>query len=229
MKELQQEMFTLPRAQDGGASTAMGCPPVNLVLHYPDGKRSVMSFECNRDEVGTHDAIRRGGSRLTLKFARLWRAEHTSSDPSRIEPAACLPSVAGRVGVLPFHPAPEIVRGGSPFYPDEARLPSPLAVVNACRYTAVGSGRLILRAHKATRAGLESLRAAVNTMKPKGFSLPCDGRGRKSTAVDTLHLTDVTGRSTHLYIARKPCEADQSPPTGVLSPEIASTLSRLLD
>ncbi|WP_106403459.1 hypothetical protein [Actinocorallia populi] len=232
VKELQRVMVALPRAREGGFSTSMGCPPVNLVLHYPDGKRTVMSFECNRDEVGTHNTIRGGGSRLTYEFARLWRAEHATSDPSRIEPAACLPSVPGRSGLRSVHPAPEIVREGGYFTSDEPRLPSPLAVVNACRYTADGGGRLILREHKATRTGLESLRAAVNAVKPKRLRPLCGGYGgRKSTSVDTLHLTDVTGRSAHLYIARKPCEADKSLLTGIspVAPEISAMLSLLLD
>lgn len=208
----------------------MGCPTVNLVLHYPDGERTVMSFECNRDEVGTHNTIRRGASRLTHEFARLWRIEHAVDDPAEIEPADCLPTAPARPDTFD-HPAPEIVRGAVGFIKGEPRLPSPLAVVTACRYTADARGRLVLRERGRTRSGLEALRSAVNAVKPKRFNPPCGYIGRKSTAVDTFHVTDVTGRSAHFYIPRKPCEADKSPLTGIslVAPEIASTLSRLLD
>ncbi|MEO3786894.1 hypothetical protein ABGB12_26515 [Actinocorallia sp. B10E7] len=238
VKELQRILGGLPRAHYGGASLLIDYAPVNLVLHYPDGRRTVMSFEFNRDEVSTHNAIRSGAARLTREFARLWRTEHTSSDPSTIEPAACLPRQPDVRTRRLDHPAPNIVRGfdfyeNVPGYSNVSKLPSPLAVVRACRYTADDRGRLVLRSQNDARTDLESLRTGLNVVKRPEKRLPCgDYESPKITALDTLHLTDVTGRSAHVYIARRPCAADLTPwltGDGSVAPEISAMLSRLLD
>ncbi|GAA2729099.1 hypothetical protein [Actinocorallia aurantiaca] len=233
VEELQQIMDALPLTEPGGVSTMVGFPELNLVLHYPDGRRVVASFEFNRGEVSSYRAVRRGATRLTREFARLWRAEHTSLDPSEVEPAACLSTQIDLREDTFRHPAPPIVRGFDAWsVSDEPKLPSPLSVVRACRYTADKNGQLTLRTQKAVRTGLEPVRTAVNTRK-KPKRIRCGEYGRPPlTALDTLHLTDVTGRTEHVYVAREPCETEKT--VGYaggmpVAPEISAMLARLLD
>lgn len=229
VKELQKVMEKLPRAEFGGGSTLVGYPPVNLVLHYPDGRRTVMSFEFNRGEVSSHRAIRSGAAHLTRDFARLWRAENTVSEPSAIAPADCLPRLPDPRKKTPAHPAPGIVHGFRFFEDGELRLPSALAVVRACRYTADGRGRLTLRSDGHTRTALEPLRNALNARKQPDAQLQCGGPG--TTTLDSLHLTDVTGRTDHVYVSGEPCESGEPPEysgSAPTAPEISAVLFEVL-
>ncbi|ROO88643.1 hypothetical protein EDD29_6317 [Actinocorallia herbida] len=227
--ELEQVLDGLPITRPGGPSTLVGFSDLNLVLHYPDGTAMPMSFEFNRDEVTSRVAVRGGAALLTEEFARLWSAENASPHPERITPVAC-PRRAPDTRAIWFLPADQAIPKGIDFFrraPDGPLLPVELAVVKACRYTADDRGRLVLRDSAETRTGLAPLRAAVNA-PPRPGAPKCR---KKTTAMDVLMLTDVTGRALPLRLGLAPCEnelAGRRTGTWPITPEIRAFTTRLL-
>ncbi|GAB2864630.1 hypothetical protein GCM10022221_75950 [Actinocorallia aurea] len=225
--ELQRFLADLPSVKGGGIGTAMGFGRVNLVLGYPDGTSMPMTFDFNRNHLTSRVAVRRGATRVTREFVRLWQAENTVADPTKIPPADCLQKLPRDFDRLRAALPPAIPRGENGFdRRREAHLPVPVAVVRACRYVEDGRKALRLRGTGWTREGLAEIRAAVERARQHGDR--CRGR---DTAVDTLHLTDATGRTLTVFIARKPCGYESLyglPVGGPLSPELAAVATRLL-
>ncbi|WP_106402878.1 hypothetical protein [Actinocorallia populi] len=229
LAELEKTLEGLPRRNPKDSWVLPGFPLVNLVLHYPDGRPTVMTFEFNRDAVATHHTVRFSAAEVTRVFTRLWRAEHTAADPRTVPPVECSPTLPDPGDGFLGHPAPDVV-ARLPHIPSEA-LPMPLAVVRACRYTADARGRLTLRFHTGTRTELESLREPLKKRdrRPAGRCV-WPSRLKAVKAVDSLHLTDVTGRTSDRYIARAACDGASAYwlSTGrAVPPAIDALLSRL--
>ncbi|GAB2831032.1 hypothetical protein GCM10022221_32290 [Actinocorallia aurea] len=238
-RDLQTLVEDLPRADTSGATTMEGYAPANLVLRHADGRSTVLAFDFNWDVVRSPRAQRGGAAHLHNAFLRLWRAE-TARSPTEVPPAECPARLPRDYLAAPRHPAPGPVRDFVR-YSAGPPLPSPLAVVRACRYTTDATGRLVLRAQGTTREHLPELRpliAAATDPDATGSTgdfrryLACVRTWLKKgvPALDTLHATDVTGRTVHLTLPREPCDGRHRWLfSGPLTPEAAALMAQLLD
>ena len=221
--KLTDELNALPPSATAPACNLMGLPTTRLVLRYPNRPGTTVDFDRNCSLVTSADAVRLGPVTALNAFFSLYRDQQsTRIDQRSLKPKPCQP-LLGPAQVAETVPYDDILRSGS----DRTPLPERLAAAALCDYQASGKG-LELTRHTSATTGLEPLRSAVNQTfalpqalpngRPPPDCLDTAAKAWQVTRFDVLWLTDTTGRTVEIRIARAPCAALTSAEEGGLVP-----------